>query len=118
MLSCNLTSKEVTCVNLYTWLVSILLEEDTCSWRVNAESELVDVACSVEYPVVVITVSKNELVVILVDVLTDSLRSAEIEWSSLYRTHLTARDELVVCRSEHVRVHIKDLVCSLNSVVA
>ena len=118
MLSRNLASKEVTCVHLYAWLVGVLLKKDTCLRRVNADSELIDVTCCVEYPVVVITVTENKLVVVLVDILSDSLRSAEIERSSLYRTHLTTRNELVVCRSEDVRVHIKNLVCSLYSVVS
>ena len=118
MLARNLACKEVTCVDLYTRLVSVLLEEDTCLRRVYAYCELAEVTLCVENPVVVVTVSENELVVVLVDVLTDSLRSTEVKWSSLYRTHLTCRDELVVCWSECVCIHIKNHVCSLYSVVS
>ena len=118
MLARNLACEEVTGVNLYAWLVGVFLEEDTCCRRINAYCELGDVTCSVEHPVVVVTVSENELVVILVDVLTDSLRSAEIERSTLYRTHFAGRDEVLVCRSECVCIHIKNHVSSLYCVVS
>lgn len=113
-----LACKEVTCVDLYSRLVSVLLEEDACSWRVNAESELGDVTCCVEHPVVVVTVSKNELIIVLIDVLTDSLWSTEIERSTLYWTHFAGRDEVLVCRSECISIHIKDHVCSLYCVIS
>ena len=68
VLAGNHSCKEVSCVNLYTWLVCVFLEEDTCCRRVDAESELGDVTCCVEHPVVVVTVSENKLVVVLVEI--------------------------------------------------
>ena len=118
MLARNLTCKEVSCVNLYARLVCILLKKDSCLRRVNAYSKLVDVAGCVENPVVVVSVTENELLVVSVDVLSDRLRSAEIKRSTLYRTHFAGRDELVVCRSESICVHIKNHVRSLFSMLS
>ena len=113
-LSRNSAIKEVANVNLQSGLVGIYLKFDSRNGGLYACSKALDVAASFENPIVVISVSVVQLLVILVDTCPDFGRGVEVKRSVGYRCYFSRSHKGAVYRCIFVSVDIKDVVGDWN----
>ena len=101
--------QEVTCVHLQTWLCGVNLH-GAAAYRILDASSKAQLALFlfVQYIVMVVARTILNLLIICIDVLSDWLWSAEIEWSTLYLQDLTCRDRCLIYREIVVCVNLTD----------
>ena len=101
--------QEVTCIHLQTWFCGINLHGTAANRVLDAGSKAqLALFLLVQYIVMVVTRTSLNLFIICIDVLSDWLWSAEIEWSTLYLQDLTCRDRCLIYREIVVCVNLTD----------
>ena len=103
--------QEVASVHLKTWLCSIDFHSTAACWVLDAGSEAqLAFLFLVQYIVVVIALTILDLLIVSIDVLTDRLWCAEVEWSAFYLQNLTCRNRYLVDRQVVVCIDLADEV--------
>ena len=101
---CDGAVEKISRVELHTGLCGRDFQHAPAGGFVHTCSQGKAVPFAVDDPVVVVAVTKNHLIVAVVDARADFSGRGEIEWRSFYRTEFPGRDQILVDRSEPVGV--------------
>ncbi len=101
MLTGQSTVEEVTGVHLNTRFCGIYIQHDTSLRRLQCCADLVDVPLSIQHPVVVISITILQLLIVeVVNACSHGCRSAEVHRRTLHRQDLSCSHVGAVHRSE------------------
>lgn len=94
--------EEVACVELNPWFGGLFLKHSAGGGIVDSCRRMQAATLAIEHPVVVVPVSKLELLVVHADAFTNCLLESEIEWRSGDGLLFARRNQLGVDRGEFI----------------
>ncbi len=104
--------EEISCVNLYPWFVGKYFNWNTADRRCKFSCYLSNVTSSVQYPIMIITVSVFQLDIIeFINVLTYQFSLCKIHWCAGNGKNFSGSHKCTVYWSKFICVNIKRIFC-------
>src|SRR5262245_50078377 len=104
-LASNAAIKKIARVELHTWLGCVDLHYPATSGLVHSGGQRQLRVAFIQYVVVIVATTKNQLIIVLVDAGADGRRRAEIHGRAFDTSQLAGRNQSLVHWSESVRVY-------------